>query len=243
MNILQGPRRPEDQGRRAGDEQRERGRHRARPGAELGYAHCLDRADDDLRRQVRRQWRLDHDEFVELLLDHDDDLDGRRRDPDRRGAGHRTSGASSFGAREGRGDLFGGRSSEHDVSLRSGASVAAGLREAGHEVTEVLISRDGRWTAGRRGDRAAGRPAGCSASTSSSPSCTARSARTAASRGCSRCSTSPTRVPACSRPPVALDKLIFKRLLAFHGIPRSISARSERRAGASTRRRWADPCG
>jgi D-alanine-D-alanine ligase len=42
--------------------------------------------------------------------------------------------------------LSGGRSSEHDVSLRSGASVARGLREAGHEVLEVSISRDGRWT-------------------------------------------------------------------------------------------------
>jgi D-alanine-D-alanine ligase len=42
--------------------------------------------------------------------------------------------------------LSGGRSSEHDVSLRSGASVAAGLGEAGHDVTAVLIERDGRWS-------------------------------------------------------------------------------------------------
>ena len=41
--------------------------------------------------------------------------------------------------------LRGGRSSEHEVSLRSGAAVAAGLREAGHETVEVLIERDGRW--------------------------------------------------------------------------------------------------
>ncbi|MGH2965269.1 MAG: D-alanine--D-alanine ligase A, partial [Solirubrobacterales bacterium] len=44
--------------------------------------------------------------------------------------------------------LSGGRSSEHEVSLRSGASVVAGLREAGHEVIEVLIERDGRWLVG-----------------------------------------------------------------------------------------------
>lgn len=43
--------------------------------------------------------------------------------------------------------LAGGRSSEHDVSLRSGAAVARGLREAGHEAVEVTIGRDGRWTA------------------------------------------------------------------------------------------------
>jgi D-alanine-D-alanine ligase len=42
--------------------------------------------------------------------------------------------------------LRGGRSSEHDVSLRSGASVAAGLRGAGHEVVEVTIGRGGDWT-------------------------------------------------------------------------------------------------
>jgi len=43
--------------------------------------------------------------------------------------------------------LAGGRSSEHDVSLRSGAAVAAGLREAGHEVQELTIARSGHWEA------------------------------------------------------------------------------------------------
>jgi D-alanine-D-alanine ligase len=43
--------------------------------------------------------------------------------------------------------LGGGISSEHEVSLRSAASVAAGLREAGHETVEVTIGRDGRWSA------------------------------------------------------------------------------------------------
>jgi D-alanine-D-alanine ligase len=43
--------------------------------------------------------------------------------------------------------LSGGRSSEHEVSLRSGAAVARGLREAGHEAVEVTISRDGGWSA------------------------------------------------------------------------------------------------
>jgi D-alanine-D-alanine ligase len=41
--------------------------------------------------------------------------------------------------------LRGGRSSEHEVSLQSGSSVTGGLREAGHEVVEVTIERDGRW--------------------------------------------------------------------------------------------------
>jgi D-alanine-D-alanine ligase len=42
--------------------------------------------------------------------------------------------------------LSGGRSSEHEVSLRSGEAVTRGLREAGHEVVEVRISRQGSWS-------------------------------------------------------------------------------------------------
>jgi D-alanine-D-alanine ligase len=44
--------------------------------------------------------------------------------------------------------LGGGRSSEHEVSLASAASVREGLREAGHEPVEIVIDRDGHW----RGD-------------------------------------------------------------------------------------------
>src|SRR3954447_18761364 len=46
--------------------------------------------------------------------------------------------------------LAGGRSSEHEVSLDSGRSIAAGLEEAGHSVTWVEIGRDGRWTSDGR---------------------------------------------------------------------------------------------
>jgi D-alanine-D-alanine ligase len=42
--------------------------------------------------------------------------------------------------------LCGGRSSEHDVSLRSGEAVARGLEEAGHEALRVTISRRGEWS-------------------------------------------------------------------------------------------------
>ncbi len=44
--------------------------------------------------------------------------------------------------------LGGGRSSEHDVSLASAASVAAGLRDAGHQVLEIEVGRDGLWRSG-----------------------------------------------------------------------------------------------
>jgi D-alanine-D-alanine ligase len=42
--------------------------------------------------------------------------------------------------------LSGGRSSEHDVSLRSGEAVAGGLEQAGHEALRVEISREGSWS-------------------------------------------------------------------------------------------------
>lgn len=41
--------------------------------------------------------------------------------------------------------LGGGRSSEHDVSRDSAAAVRAGLADAGHEVLDVELRRDGTW--------------------------------------------------------------------------------------------------
>jgi len=41
--------------------------------------------------------------------------------------------------------LGGGRSSEHDVSRASAASVREGLAAAGHEPVDVEVTRDGRW--------------------------------------------------------------------------------------------------
>ena len=42
--------------------------------------------------------------------------------------------------------LAGGRSSEHEVSLDSAATVVTALLAAGHEVERVLLERDGTWT-------------------------------------------------------------------------------------------------
>ena len=56
--------------------------------------------------------------------------------------------------------LGGGRSSEHEVSLASAASVAAGLREAGHEVLEVEVGRDGVWRTDGGASSASARAAG-----------------------------------------------------------------------------------
>ena len=43
------------------------------------------------------------------------------------------------------GVLFGGRSSEHEVSLASAKNVMDALRQAGHEVVPIGITPQGRW--------------------------------------------------------------------------------------------------
>lgn len=43
------------------------------------------------------------------------------------------------------GVLFGGRSGEHEVSLASAKNVMEALRQAGHEVIPIGITREGRW--------------------------------------------------------------------------------------------------
>jgi D-alanine-D-alanine ligase len=54
--------------------------------------------------------------------------------------------------------LSGGRSSEHEVSLNSGASVREGLVAAGHEPVDVRLERDGTWR--HEGEELALRPGG-----------------------------------------------------------------------------------
>ncbi len=56
--------------------------------------------------------------------------------------------------------LAGGRSSEHEVSLSSGAAVRAGLREGGHEVVWVEIGRDGAWRRDGAGEPLSTTPGG-----------------------------------------------------------------------------------
>lgn len=43
------------------------------------------------------------------------------------------------------GVVFGGRSAEHDVSLRSALTIMGALIEAGHDVVPIGITREGRW--------------------------------------------------------------------------------------------------
>ncbi len=114
--------------------------------------------------------------------------------------------------------LSGGRSSEHEVSLSSGASVADGLREAGHEVIAILIERGGRWLLdGAEVElRAAG---GLVDAEVAFPVLHGPFGEDGTVQGLLECLDMPYVGPGVLAASLAIDKLVFKRLLAFHGIP------------------------
>jgi D-alanine-D-alanine ligase len=114
--------------------------------------------------------------------------------------------------------LSGGRSSEHEVSLNSGASVADGLRAAGHEVIPVLIERDGRWLVeGEEVElRAAGGLLGAEVAF---PVLHGPFGEDGTVQGMLECLDLPYVGPGVLAASLAIDKLVCKRLLAFHGIP------------------------
>ena len=114
--------------------------------------------------------------------------------------------------------IYGGRSSEHEISLQSGASVAEGLEAAGHEVVRVLIGRDGRWEAG--GEPVALEPAGgllgCDVAF---PVLHGPFGEDGTVQGLLEVLDVAYAGPNVLSAAVAMDKLICKRLLAFHGLP------------------------
>ncbi|MGH2924647.1 MAG: D-alanine--D-alanine ligase family protein [Solirubrobacterales bacterium] len=114
--------------------------------------------------------------------------------------------------------LSGGRSSEHEVSLASGASVAEGLRAAGHEVIEIVIDRGGRWSAGDREVelRAAD---GLLDADVAFPVLHGPFGEDGTVQGVLECLDVPYVGPGVLAASLAIDKLVFKRLLAFHGVP------------------------
>jgi D-alanine-D-alanine ligase len=114
--------------------------------------------------------------------------------------------------------LSGGRSSEHEISLESGASVAAGLREAGHEVSPVVLERDGRWThQGSEVELRAG--GGLLGADVAFPVLHGPFGEDGTVQGLLECLDVPYAGPGVLAAAISIDKLTFKRLLAFHGIP------------------------
>lgn len=124
--------------------------------------------------------------------------------------------------------IRGGRSSEHEISLRSGESVAAGLREAGHDVVDVLIERDGRWVSD--GAELELRPAagllGCDVAF---PVLHGPFGEDGVVQGLLECLDVPYAGPGVLAAATTIDKLTFKRLLAERGVPQVAfcSARDE----------------
>jgi D-alanine-D-alanine ligase len=114
--------------------------------------------------------------------------------------------------------ISGGRSSEHEISLQSGASVAEGLRAAGHEVVEVLIERDGRWLAdGAEVElRAAGGLLGCDVAF---PVLHGPFGEDGTVQGLLESLEVAYAGPSVLAAAVAMDKLVCKRLLAFWDLP------------------------
>jgi D-alanine-D-alanine ligase len=114
--------------------------------------------------------------------------------------------------------ISGGRSSEHEISLRSGESVAAGLEQAGHEVVRVVIDRDGRWRAD--GDAIFLVPgdglAGCDVAF---PVLHGPFGEDGTVQGLLEVVDVAYAGPNVLSAAVAMDKLVCKRLLAFHGFP------------------------
>jgi D-alanine-D-alanine ligase len=114
--------------------------------------------------------------------------------------------------------LSGGRSSEHQVSLDSGASVAEGLRTAGHEVIGVLLERDGRWTCdGEEIELRAG--GGLLGAEVAFPVLHGPFGEDGSVQGLLECLDVPYAGPGVLAAAIAIDKLILKRVLAFHDIP------------------------
>ena len=114
--------------------------------------------------------------------------------------------------------LSGGRSSEHEVSLRSGAAVAAGLREAAHEVIEILIDRGGRWTTeGEPVSLAAGE--GLLGADAVFPVLHGPFGEDGTVQGLLECLDVPYVGCDVLSSAICMDKLTLKRLFEVHGVP------------------------
>ena len=114
--------------------------------------------------------------------------------------------------------LGGGISSEREVSLRSAASVAAGLRQASHETVEVTIDREGGWSVdGEAVSFTPGRGLlGCDVAF---PVLHGPGGEDGSVQGLLEVLDVPYAGSGVEASAVCMDKLVFKDLLARHGLP------------------------
>jgi D-alanine-D-alanine ligase len=114
--------------------------------------------------------------------------------------------------------LAGGRSSEHDVSLASAEAVREGLGAAGHEVLDVRISREGRWT--HEGSPLPLEPAGgLLAADAAFPVLHGPFGEDGTVQGLLELLDVPYVGAGVMASAVSMDKAVFKDLMKAHGIP------------------------
>ena len=114
--------------------------------------------------------------------------------------------------------LCGGRSSEHDVSLRSGESVSRGLRAGGHQVELVRIDRDGRWS-WREVPLELAPAEGLLEVDAVFPALHGPFGEDGGVQGVLECLDVPYVGSGVLSSAICMDKLTLKRLLAHHGVP------------------------
>jgi D-alanine-D-alanine ligase len=114
--------------------------------------------------------------------------------------------------------LSGGRSSEHDVSLSSGESVRVGLAEAGHDVVDVRLHRDGTWSCdGAEIDLRAGR--GLLGADCAFPVLHGPFGEDGTVQGLLECLDVPYVGAGVLSAALCMDKVLFKDVLARAGLP------------------------
>jgi D-alanine-D-alanine ligase len=116
--------------------------------------------------------------------------------------------------------LGGGRSSEHEVSLASAASVARGLRDAGHVVRSVEIGRDGVWRGQPDGEEIALRPGrGLDGADVVFPVLHGPFGEDGTIQGLLECLDIPYVGAGVLSSALCMDKVVFKDLMTYSGIP------------------------
>jgi D-alanine-D-alanine ligase len=114
--------------------------------------------------------------------------------------------------------LGGGRSSEHEVSLASAASIREGLREAGHVPIEIEIGRDGTWR--REGRLVAVEPGrGLEGADVAFPALHGPFGEDGTVQGLLECLDLPYVGAGVLASALSMDKVTFKELMAAHRIP------------------------
>jgi D-alanine-D-alanine ligase len=114
--------------------------------------------------------------------------------------------------------LSGGTSSEHEISVDSGASVAKGLRDAGHDVVEVMIERKGRWMAD--GEPVSIEPGGgLLGADAAFPVLHGPGGEDGSVQGALEVAGVPYVGSGVEASAICMDKLVFKALLGADGIP------------------------